>query len=76
MLRNAELGQHGGQNDSEEGGAVVAGNDASHDAWHVWRVKDLALSLVREEGLFSNSDSMEIFLDWTSLVAGGYCTSP
>lgn len=35
-------------------------NDASHDAAHVWRVRDLALSLAREEGLSSNSDSMQI----------------
>ncbi|GLT27297.1 hypothetical protein SLA2020_023050 [Shorea laevis] len=39
---------------------TMKGNDASHDAWHVWRVRDLALSLAREEGLSSNSDSMEI----------------
>lgn len=37
-------------------------NDASHDASHVWRVRDLALSLAREEGLASNPDSMEIVL--------------
>ncbi|OAP18876.1 hypothetical protein AXX17_AT1G18180 [Arabidopsis thaliana] len=39
---------------------AMKGNDASHDAWHVWRVRDLALSIAREEGLSSNSDSMEI----------------
>ncbi|KAJ4849417.1 hypothetical protein Tsubulata_007254 [Turnera subulata] len=39
---------------------AMAGNDASHDAAHVWRVRDLALSLAREEGLSSNPDSMEI----------------
>ncbi|KAH9771665.1 HD domain-containing protein [Citrus sinensis] len=38
----------------------MKGNDASHDASHVWRVRDLALSLAREEGLASNPDSMEI----------------
>ncbi|KAG2707873.1 hypothetical protein I3760_05G166200 [Carya illinoinensis] len=38
----------------------MKGNDASHDATHVWRVRDLALTLAREEGLFSNPDSMEI----------------
>ncbi|PPD93486.1 hypothetical protein GOBAR_DD09582 [Gossypium barbadense] len=38
----------------------MKGNDASHDAPHVWRVRDLALSLAREEGLSSNPDSMEI----------------
>lgn len=37
------------------------GNDASHDAAHVFRVRDLALSLAREEGLDSScDDSMEI----------------
>ncbi|KAH0921727.1 hypothetical protein HID58_021745 [Brassica napus] len=39
---------------------AMKGNDASHDASHVWRVRDLAMSLAREEGLSSNSDSMEI----------------
>lgn len=39
---------------------AMKGNDASHDASHVWRVRDLALSIAREEGLSSNSDSMEI----------------
>ncbi|KAG7597353.1 HD domain [Arabidopsis suecica] len=39
---------------------AMKGNDASHDSWHVWRVRDLALSIAREEGLSSNSDSMEI----------------
>lgn len=39
---------------------AMRGNDASHDAAHVWRVRELALSLAREEGLFSNPDSMEI----------------
>ncbi|EEF38623.1 uncharacterized protein YpgQ [Ricinus communis] len=39
---------------------TMKGNDASHDTWHVWRVRDLALSLAREEGLSSNPDSMEI----------------
>ncbi|XP_039014513.1 uncharacterized protein LOC120144539 [Hibiscus syriacus] len=34
----------------------MKGNDASH----VWRVRDLALSLAREEHLSSNPDSMEI----------------
>lgn len=38
----------------------MKGNDASHDASHVWRVRDLALSIACEEGLSSNSDSMEI----------------
>ncbi|KAM7271843.1 hypothetical protein ACFE04_031057 [Oxalis oulophora] len=39
---------------------VMKDNDASHDAAHVWRVRDLALSLAREEGLSSNPISMEI----------------
>ncbi|KAK9935750.1 hypothetical protein M0R45_022836 [Rubus argutus] len=40
---------------------AMKGNDASHDAAHVWRVRDLALSLAREEQvLSSNSDSMQI----------------
>ncbi|KAI3421659.1 HD domain-containing protein [Psidium guajava] len=38
----------------------MRGNDASHDAWHVFRVRDLALSLAGEEGLASDPDSMEI----------------
>ncbi|KAH0877736.1 hypothetical protein HID58_065130 [Brassica napus] len=41
---------------------AMKGNDASHDASHVWRVRDLAMSLAREEGLSSNSDSMEIWM--------------
>ncbi|XP_050899299.1 uncharacterized protein LOC127106062 isoform X3 [Lathyrus oleraceus] len=39
---------------------AMKGNDASHDAAHVWRVRDLALSLASEEGLSSNPHSMEI----------------
>ncbi|OMO60137.1 hypothetical protein CCACVL1_24373 [Corchorus capsularis] len=39
---------------------AMKGNDASHDSWHVWRVRDLSLSLAREEGLSSNPHSMEI----------------
>lgn len=31
--------------------ATMAGRDASHDAWHAYRVRDLALSLAREESL-------------------------
>ncbi|CAM8943448.1 unnamed protein product [Rhodiola kirilowii] len=38
----------------------MKGNDASHDAAHVFRVRDLALSLACEEGLSSSTDSMEI----------------
>lgn len=39
---------------------AMKGNDASHDAAHVWRVRDLALSLASEEGLSSDPHSMEI----------------
>ncbi|KAL2329147.1 hypothetical protein Fmac_022574 [Flemingia macrophylla] len=39
---------------------TMKGNDASHDAAHVWRVRDLALSLAQEEGLSSNPHSMQI----------------
>ncbi|CAJ2655642.1 unnamed protein product [Trifolium pratense] len=39
---------------------AMKGNDASHDAAHVWRVRDLALSLASEEGLSSDPDSMEV----------------
>ncbi|KAL8157809.1 uncharacterized protein LOC141679237 [Apium graveolens] len=38
----------------------MKGNDASHDAAHVYRVRDLALSLALEEGLSSSPHSMEI----------------
>ncbi|XP_061991040.1 uncharacterized protein LOC133709343 [Rosa rugosa] len=43
----------------------MKGNDASHDPAHVWRVRDLALSLAREEQALSSnsnsdSDSMQI----------------
>ncbi|KAK7312212.1 hypothetical protein VNO77_35913 [Canavalia gladiata] len=39
---------------------AMKGNDASHDAAHVWRVRDLALSLAAEEGLSSDPHSLEI----------------
>ncbi|KAJ3690174.1 hypothetical protein LUZ61_019338 [Rhynchospora tenuis] len=43
---------------------AMAGRDASHDAAHAFRVRDLALSLASEEGLgadpASDSDSLEI----------------
>ncbi|KAK9275397.1 hypothetical protein L1049_022661 [Liquidambar formosana] len=39
---------------------AMKGNDASHDAAHVFRVRDLALSLALEEGLSSSPHSMEI----------------
>ncbi|KAL2544262.1 Metal-dependent phosphohydrolase [Forsythia ovata] len=35
----------------------MKGNDASHDAAHAFRVRDLALSLALEEGISSSSDS-------------------
>ncbi|CAA2992415.1 Hypothetical predicted protein [Olea europaea subsp. europaea] len=38
----------------------MKGNDASHDAAHAFRVRDLALSLALEEGFSSSSDSMLI----------------
>ncbi|KAI3982892.1 hypothetical protein MKX01_010375 [Papaver californicum] len=40
--------------------SAMKGNDASHDASHAFRVRDLALSLAKEEGLSSSLDSMEI----------------
>ncbi|KAA8528921.1 hypothetical protein F0562_033591 [Nyssa sinensis] len=40
--------------------SAMKGYDASHDAAHVFRVRDVALSLAREEGLSSSPDSMEI----------------
>lgn len=39
---------------------TMKGNDASHDAAHAFRVRDLALSLAREEGLSSSPHSMLI----------------
>ncbi|KAK7404347.1 hypothetical protein VNO78_05167 [Psophocarpus tetragonolobus] len=39
---------------------AMKGNDASHDASHVWRVRDLALSLAKEEGLASDPHSFQI----------------
>lgn len=45
---------------------AMKGRDASHDAAHAYRVRDLALSLAREEGLGDPSspgyspDSMEV----------------
>ena len=40
----------------------MKGNDASHDAAHVYRVRDLALSIAAEEGLSSSPDSMLIVI--------------
>ncbi|CAL1374871.1 unnamed protein product [Linum trigynum] len=40
---------------------TMKGNDASHDASHVWRVRSLALSLAsEEEALSSDTDSLQI----------------
>lgn len=39
---------------------VMKGNDASHDAAHVFRVRDIALSLAHDEGLSSSPDSLLI----------------
>lgn len=39
---------------------MMKGNDASHDAAHAFRVRDLALSLAHEEGLSSSPISLEI----------------
>ncbi|KZV15372.1 hypothetical protein F511_20357 [Dorcoceras hygrometricum] len=38
--------------------SAMKGNDASHDAAHAFRVRDLALSLAGEEGLSSSPDSL------------------
>ncbi|GER30582.1 metal-dependent phosphohydrolase [Striga asiatica] len=43
--------------------SAMGGNDASHDAAHAFRVRDLALSLAREEGFSSSPDSILIFCD-------------
>ncbi|XP_042502930.1 uncharacterized protein YpgQ [Macadamia integrifolia] len=40
--------------------SAMKGNDASHDAAHVFRVRDLALSLAHEEGLSSSPEAMEV----------------
>lgn len=40
--------------------ATMKGNDASHDAAHAFRVRDLALSLAHEEGLHHSSESIQI----------------
>ncbi|KAF5777554.1 putative HD/PDEase domain-containing protein [Helianthus annuus] len=39
---------------------MMKGNDASHDAAHAFRVRDLALSLAHEEGLSSSPLSLQI----------------
>ncbi|KAH6783340.1 Metal-dependent phosphohydrolase [Perilla frutescens var. hirtella] len=40
--------------------SAMKGNDASHDAAHSFRVRDLALSLATEEGFSASPDSMLI----------------
>lgn len=40
--------------------SAMKGNDASHDAAHAFRVRDLAISLACEEGLSASPDSMLI----------------
>ncbi|KAJ4961345.1 hypothetical protein NE237_021255 [Protea cynaroides] len=40
--------------------SAMKGNDASHDAAHAFRVRDLALSLANEEGLSSSPEAMEV----------------
>ncbi|KAL3844539.1 hypothetical protein ACJIZ3_001942 [Penstemon smallii] len=40
--------------------SAMKGNDGSHDAAHAFRVRDLSLSLAREEGLSTSPDSMLI----------------
>ncbi|XP_068646421.1 uncharacterized protein [Aristolochia californica] len=40
--------------------ASMNGRDASHDAAHAFRVRDLALSLAKEEGLTSSLQTLEI----------------
>lgn len=51
---------------------MMGGNDASHDAAHALRVRDLALSLAREEQLLDSSLQIVCFImifflwpDWT-----------
>ena len=43
----------------------MGGNDASHDVAHVFRVRDLALSLATEEGLSSSPHSMFIVITFS-----------
>ncbi|KAF5198865.1 Metal-dependent phosphohydrolase [Thalictrum thalictroides] len=40
--------------------STMKGNDASHDASHAFRVRDLALSLAQEEGLASSPQTIQI----------------
>lgn len=46
--------------------SAMKGNDASHDAAHAYRVRDLALSLAREEGLSESPNSMLIVRQFLS----------
>ncbi|CAL5430263.1 unnamed protein product [Camellia sinensis] len=48
--------------------SAMKANDASHDASHVFRVRDLALSVALEEGLSSSPDSMEIAVELAALL--------
>lgn len=49
--------------------SAMKGNDASHDAAHAFRVRDLALSLAREEGLSASPHSMLIVRQSISPIA-------
>lgn len=40
--------------------SAMKGNDASHDAAHAFRVRDLALSLAQEEGLYSSPQTIQV----------------
>ncbi|KAL5983066.1 hypothetical protein ACLOJK_017146 [Asimina triloba] len=46
---------------------AMKGNDASHDAAHAFRVRDLALSLANEEGLLSSPHS-RLVVELTALL--------
>lgn len=51
--------------------SAMKGNDASHDAAHAFRVRDLALSLAREEGFSASPHSMLIvryLSNWTLIL--------
>ncbi|KAJ0674643.1 hypothetical protein HanLR1_Chr12g0442191 [Helianthus annuus] len=45
---------------------MMKGNDASHDAAHAFRVRDLALSLAHEEEALSSPISLQIVCFFTS----------
>ncbi|CAA0820476.1 Metal-dependent phosphohydrolase [Striga hermonthica] len=48
--------------------SAMGGNDASHDAAHAFRVRDLALSLAREEGFSSSPDSILILFPVFNII--------